>query len=181
MIAVNENEVNVMVDLETLGLTPDSMILSIGAVVFDPVTNTLEEEFYAEIDIRASGRFMDPITIMWWFDQAVNGNHPTVNGTTGLYSALCSFNAWLSEFKKLPILWANGTDFDIPILYNACKEELSSPAWKYNDVRDARTIFKLFGNYGIKPTNPQKHHALEDAKFQATWLMSIFSNLNEVL
>jgi hypothetical protein len=48
------------------------------------------------------------------------------------------------------------------------------PPWKYNDVRDFRTVKKMFGESMVTTIqNPQPHNALEDAVFQAQQLYSI--------
>jgi len=42
---------HVMIDLETMGITPDSAVVSIGAVVFDPRFNHVSSKtFYRELD-----------------------------------------------------------------------------------------------------------------------------------
>ena len=59
---------DVMIDLETLGIQPGSVIRSIGAVVFDPVTNTLGSTFYQNIcadSCKKAGLTTDPDTIKW--------------------------------------------------------------------------------------------------------------------
>lgn len=67
---------NIMVDLETFGTNPFSMILSIGAVYFDPTKvgdAAIKSSFYVTIDPIASGKagFMtDMSTICWWLDPA---------------------------------------------------------------------------------------------------------------
>lgn len=40
---------NVMLDLETFGTQPGSVIRSIGAVVFDPFSDKLGKEFYVNM------------------------------------------------------------------------------------------------------------------------------------
>lgn len=47
----NLNDVHVMVDVETLGLQQNAIVLSIGAVVFDPTPRDrgLGDEFYLSL------------------------------------------------------------------------------------------------------------------------------------
>ena len=62
----------IMVDLETLGTAPGSVILSIGAVRFD-VEKGLLDEFYVNIDVESSQRLgltIDGDTVMWWLKQS---------------------------------------------------------------------------------------------------------------
>ncbi len=62
---------NVMIDLETLGTRPGSVILSIGAVEFDRDLG-LGREFYVELNQASSitaGLTTDDATVDWWLDQ----------------------------------------------------------------------------------------------------------------
>ena len=59
--------VNVMVDLETLGNGSESVIISIGAVEFDPETGELGREFYKVVDAQScvdAGLKIDASTVM---------------------------------------------------------------------------------------------------------------------
>ena len=90
--------------------------------------------------------------------------------------ALCDALDCLSEFITGPNrtnpeddceIWANGTDFDVTILTHAYKTVLKqSPPWKYNMVRDCRTIYKVFGGVE-RPNGSVEHDAVEDCIFQA--------------
>src|SRR5688572_9943106 len=63
---------HVMVDIETLGSAPGSVILSIGAVWFGD--DGLGSEFYRTVDIFDSllrGLTIDAATVAWWRDQGV--------------------------------------------------------------------------------------------------------------
>src|SRR6516164_9254426 len=63
---------HVMIDLETWGTHPFSMIISIGACVFDPYASMPEEiigdQFEVAIDPTSYQARIDPATIMWWID-----------------------------------------------------------------------------------------------------------------
>ena len=61
---------SVMLDLETLGTRPDCVILTLGAIKFDPFS---EKEpgpgIHFRLDIEdqlAKGRTVDDSTIEWW-------------------------------------------------------------------------------------------------------------------
>src|SRR4051794_11270840 len=65
------SDMEVMVDLETMGLDPDAAIVAIGATKF-----TLGEEpvstFYANVDLGdclSLGLTVSASTIMWWLQQ----------------------------------------------------------------------------------------------------------------
>jgi hypothetical protein len=60
-----------MIDIETLGLEPGSVILSIGAVAFgmDRKPDMPMKEFYVELDTKQPQRVVDLDTVKWWMDQ----------------------------------------------------------------------------------------------------------------
>lgn len=59
-----------MVDLETMGNCTDAAICSIGAVKFDPDTDSsTDTEFYAHINLQSAqddGGRIDAVTVLWW-------------------------------------------------------------------------------------------------------------------
>ena len=63
---------HVMIDLETLGTTPDAVILSIGGVKFDPNGDRIFDEFIYKLDIdeqQQRGRTTNEDTMSWWATQ----------------------------------------------------------------------------------------------------------------
>lgn len=170
-------DINVMIDLETLGLGPDAMVLSIGAVVFD-MQRELGDTFYIEINPETSPGKMDVDTVRFWMQQAKEGNMPPMLGTWDHDNAFAQFYSWLQNkcnYKLADlIIWSNGTDFDIP----KCK----NPPWRYNNVRDARTVFKLCGHLVPKiPRGEGYHNALSDAVWQAEYLTEILKVMDAQL
>lgn len=170
------SKINVMVDLETLGTMVNAPILSIGACVFNmegPVQG--KQAFYVECSLESQldHRPIDLTTLRWWNKQ---GNAP-YDGETALNVALANFNQWLvmvSDGKVDDlIVWCKGLDFDIAILNLAIRQQNINVMWKYNAVRDMRTVLKVLkSNSSIEKlealkNNPQPHNALEDAKHQA--------------
>ena len=64
-----------MLDLETLSVEPDAVVMTLGAVKFDPYT---DNEPYAPLYLRCDveeqseqyGRRIDDDTIAWWASQS---------------------------------------------------------------------------------------------------------------
>jgi hypothetical protein len=57
---------NLMIDLETLAVSPNAVVLSLGAVHFDPYSTGYTDSLYFRIDIDDQdelGREVDPNTI----------------------------------------------------------------------------------------------------------------------
>lgn len=164
---------DVMIDIETLALTPDATILSIGAVKFDK--HGMGGEFYFELK-PDQGRMIDPGTALWWAQQGRAFDDGLVK--YGLLEVLKHLNGFLDEsyqddcdrtvltgdFKGR--IWANSPVFDLAILRNAYGQHGIECMWAYHQERDVRTA-KAFVD---KPDYPEfegrQHNALDDAKHQ---------------
>ncbi len=174
---------NVSIDLETLGTQPGSIILSIGAVKFDPATGQLGEEFYCVVhqdSCASAGLTADKDTLTWWTKQSPEAQQvldqsedPDV--ADSLSDALMMLANFLGEGAKI---WSNGANFDQPLLdvaYHRCGIPLP---WKYWNSRCYRTVVALHPNEkAIRPPTVLAHNALEDAKWQAKHLMNVASIL----
>jgi len=175
---------HVMVDIETLGTGVDAVILSIGACTLDaddPGGPALT--YYQELDPTQANRKFDISTVLWWIKQSYEGATPPIHGVVLIEDALEQFNDWLHlSVLDSPIIWCKGTDFDVAILAHAMKQHNIKPAWKYSNVRDCRTVFKLFpGAKEAIPENKNPHNALDDAIHQAAQLAYIARTHNFTL
>lgn len=167
---------NIMIDIETLGTASNSVILSIGAVSFND--DELIDEFYVDIDIDScqdAGLKIDGRTLNWWMGQNDKARQVFSREGMPLDLALTLLNDTFNWADTL--VWANGTNFDLPILdsaYRACNKFVP---WAYYDARDYRTLrYQLsnetFNSLRVKPA--VEHNALEDAKAQALTLMAMW-------
>jgi DNA polymerase III epsilon subunit-like protein len=168
-----------MIDLETLGTKPGSVILSIGAVEFDE--NNLGNVFHMGIDIKDSvrkGLTVDADTATWWMAQTKEAQQAVLNITanaTTLAHVLTKFAEMFDPWKDRR-LWCNGAAFDIPILTAAyARADIPRP-WNYSNEMDMRTIRGLVGRdvwktLGEKPT--VAHDGLADAIAQARSLQAV--------
>lgn len=158
---------DVMIDTETLGTTPGSAILSIGAVMFG--MDGLGETFYAPISLgscAAVGLSIDPATVQWWMeqsDQARAAAFPT--DAAPLQQVLLAFQAWyIAQEARYP--WCHGATFDVPLLDAAFKACGLTPPWEFWSVRDTRTLYDVAG-VKVDRKSGTHHHALDDAINQA--------------
>ncbi len=176
---------NVMIDLETLGVTPNSIILSIGAVEFDQFN--LGDVFHMGIDYNDQvklGMHVDASTAMWWIGQEQGAQQALMKITAGALSlsvVLAKFAATFKNWGKKR-LWCNGASFDIPILVAAHKKANIIQPWRYSNEMDMRTIKGLFGKdawnlHAEKPT--VAHDGLADAIAQARSLQRVLQELGD--
>ena len=163
---------NVMVDLETLGTTPGSAILSIGACVFERDNKDGPFEYYKNIDLLDAilqGLTLDLYTVQWWARQAPEAIRVLTEKTVSLKEALNTFANFLQKDDRV---WAKGPDFDLVLLKAAYDLAGIRVPWLFRNTRDVRTILALAEPPGQKKPYPStfngfvKHFALHDAKLQ---------------
>jgi hypothetical protein len=168
LVNTPEPTVHVMVDIETLDTTPDAVILSLGACTIQEPHAYWYDEFDESTQFERS---VSKETLHWWETQA---GTPMPKGNTGLTSGLEAFTKWLEAFKATPIIWAKGIDFDCVILAHAFRQCGLKLPWKYNSVRDFRTVKKTMpvgGDLDFSGLTP--HNAMHDAMRQAAQLRQI--------
>ena len=170
-----------MVDLETLSQDGNAVIMSIGAVAFDP-DGGVGEKFYVEINVQScvdAGLTIDKNTLDWWMRQDPEARKILVDAQKSdvtIEQAVKEFHAWWTE-NGLKKIWGNGAGFDEPILANAFRAvgyERSDIPWKFWDTWCVRTIGMLFSGYKPKRQGVY-HNALDDALWQVEWMQAIFA------
>lgn len=169
---------HVAIDLETLGTVPGSIILSIGAVLFDPATGALGKEFYCVISKVSSeffGMTQSASTLEWWTKQSPEARRVLTDAGSGMASMLDdALDALRSFIPKHAKVWTNGANFDQPLLAVAYDRIGETVPWKYWDGRCHRTLVCLCPTAeALKPVNACAHNAMEDAKYQAQHLMNV--------
>ena len=168
---------HLMVDLETMAVSPNAVVLSLGAVHFNPYGNGYGDKLYFRINIDdqdALGREVDPNTITWWSQQdpVVMEEAFSPDNRISLVDAIDQFHkfAWGCD-----AFWAHGSIFDIVIIENIYKQLGRPVPWQYWQIRDTRTLFDL----GVDPDMPKsgKHDALQDAIRQSVGVQTVYAKL----
>ena len=156
-----------MIDIETCGTLPDSIILTIGAVFFQrkghiPQLEDLDT-FYRRIDIQScidAGLTSSQETMDWWAHQSEEAQYEALHhpDRIPLRQALQELSLFVGQKKKI---WANSPSFDIVILENAMRATSVSIPWNFWNTRDVRTIMDLGGLHSAD-LGEVPHHALQD-------------------
>lgn len=172
---------DVMVDLETLGTTPGSVVLSIGAVAFNK-QEVFDHTFYAEINTDSSYSYdmtSCPKTLKWWDEQGADARKTLSNCNEGSVDEL---DVVLTGFKRFLAVnpdvrfWGNGAAFDNVILAAAYEATGIKLPWKFWNDRCYRTLKGLYPNVPLQRTGTH-HNALDDAITQAKHAVAIFQSM----
>lgn len=198
----------IMLDLETMGLKPGYVVLSIGAVVFDEDGPTdpdpvVDNEFHCRLDTsvqHAVGLRTDPDTALWWMSQSAGAQQSLIEmDPLSVQPSLGAFADWLTEVVdeeensdgtlKVEV-WGNGANFDPPMLREVFEAVGVKCPWAWYNERCFRTekkqmtaLIKRYG--GGEPKLPAfdgiKHDALSDAHHQAVVYAALHRQLDEAV
>lgn len=165
---------DVMLDLESMSVKKNAAIIQIGAVLFDPWKpgNGPEHGKSFEININLQSAVMcggdyDPSTMEWWKSQSTPAKESVCDHAYDIGTALMQFRDFMNMYQPNNI-WANGAADDIPWLGSAFERMNIDVPWRFNTVRDTRTLFDLATLFGWKREYRETAHtALQDCIDQA--------------
>ena len=178
---------HIMLDIETLDTAQSAVVLSIGAVVFDPFSKQLGEKFYVEftndLDTQQRvGRTVSAATATWWMQQGAAAKQifadPAPEGVRRVSTAqgLTEFASFIARNGgKEAQLWGNGADFDNVIVGSLFDSFGLTKPWSYSKNRCYRTMKRLFGENVKLHRQGVHHNGLDDAITQAVHLQEIFA------
>jgi hypothetical protein len=173
----------IMIDIETLGVRPGAVILTIGAIKFDRVGTIKQIEqmdtFYRRIQITSCeevGLTTEQDTINWWHKQDKQVFYETIENPdrVPIKQALIDFSEWFGDSK---IVWANSPNFDCVMVEDAMNRCGLQVPWKFWNLRDCRTIFDIGGVRLKDFNNKQCHNAIQDCYVQISALKHSLSIL----
>jgi len=170
-----------MIDLETLDTKPSCVVLSLGAIKFNPLdASEPHSELYFKIcvdDQDRLGRTVSDDTIEWWAKQDEKARNEAFDqtGSIGVEDALKQLSKWV---VGVDTIWGQGYGFDITILEDMYRNIEKPIPWQFWQVKDSRTLF------GCCKQDPRKvlgqndlHNALADAYFQARGVQLAYKEL----
>ena len=171
---------DVMIDNETLGQHADSVIISVGAVGFDPTTGVLDQPMGARLSIDEQlrmGRKITESTLVWWMKQGGTAKALFEESPESVTSAITRLAAYIRKNGPDVRVWGCGSDFDnaqLQHLYNQMDFPLP---WNFWNNRCYRTLKEL--NKTIKWDLPPAvaHNAIADAMAQARHACKILKTL----
>jgi len=164
-----------MIDIETLGLEPGSVILSIGAVAFN--LDGIHDELHISVDRESCERVgmeVDENTVEWWEDQDPQVRD-VLTGGMDLSDALESLSCFYGEATEI---WAFSPIFDVAHLEDAYNRVGIVEPWDYRETRDCRTLAN-FPQWPDLEQDGMEHNALHDARYQAECTIKTLNRIHD--
>lgn len=200
------NHIEAMIDIETMGTTAGSPILTIGAVLFDPrrcdSIDLLERRsLLIRIDVSDAIKHsegVDGTTLRWWLEQEdaaikelVGDDLVSTEEALLKLSRYCKergdftnneFFEGISQLPEATSFWAKDPDFDM-VLLRYVYDLLNIPLpWKFWECRSVRTIQDLaWADPGDRPkfAAGTLHDARADAISQAMLVQAAYKELGK--
>lgn len=170
-----------MIDIETLGTSPDSSIIALGVCVFDGRYFETREWIIKPDYDRANLE-----TLAWWRGQ--DGGQDFLDRCDKEFA----FDTIQKAFREASDVfgwhdralanktqfWCRGMEFDFTFL----NLQLKKAPWKYYQLRDLRTLHKAWGNPDgyTAPSQGVAHRAGDDAQEQNKLLQAIKSDISRM-
>jgi hypothetical protein len=162
----------IMIDIETLGTRPGSVITQIGVAQFDKVKIQNSWSSFVAVDPQVErGAKIDVDTLRWWLarpEGLANQLAKRPISTTKPEHVLQE----LSDLVRPCVgVWANSPSFDLVLLEDLYRRFEMPVPWQYAQARDQRTALVMRGYTrasDVLKSNPDKaHDAGYDARYQA--------------
>lgn len=168
-----KTEAHIMLDLETLSLDANGLIVSIGAVSFD--ADIIHDVFYAVLDRQEQidrGAVVSSSTVDWWLEQEPAARAVFKEPQSCVALKLGEFAGWMMRYEVLGV-WGNGAEMDNAMLAQMYRRHGFPVPWKHTASRCYRTAKNLKVPCGLPAFDGTPHDALDDARYQAACLIHI--------
>ena len=174
---------DIMIDIESLDTTPDCVILTIGAVRFDPkgsgVVEKLELRPTIEDQTEIYNRSINEDTLRWWSTQSEAAQEEAM-GDYGRESLSDCMEKLYKFCWNRRAVWSHGAPFDVVVMESALRQTSTRPnpiPWAFYTVRDTRTLFDVTGVSLKDGGHVTSHRAVEDAERQAIVVQQAYMKL----
>lgn len=182
---------HIMIDTETLGRTPGSVVRSVAAIEFDPQTGETGRRKVWKIDLADSIRYgfrIEASTLKWWMMQSDAARRNFVEGAETL---LVDFMEELMDFMTETdengdfTLWCLQLDFDVAMLrsmYSWYNQHVNGSdaevlPWNFRKVRDVRPYMDALTEAGLLPPKvADRHTPMADCLAQINYVHLVIEN-----
>ena len=138
---------HIMIDMETLSTDVSTVVLTIGAVRFDPrgvgVMEKLELRPTMEEQTEVYNRTISDATMDWWSQQSPDAIEEAMGDRDRISYRECMQKLYQFCWNRADKFWSNGSGFDIVIAESAFRDLDMKYPWQFWNVRDCRTTMTL--------------------------------------
>jgi hypothetical protein len=170
---------NIMIDIESLDIAHSTVILTIGAVLFDPRGTGIIDRLSLRPtmdDQVALGRTVNEGTISWWGMQS-DAAQEEAFGEHGRIPFKDTMEKLYKFCWNRKAVWSNGATFDCMVMESAWHQLDVKVPWPYWTIRDTRTLYEIAGVSLKDGKHTTAHSALADAEHQAITVQRAYKKL----
>lgn len=184
---------HVMIDCETLGLTPGSIVRTVSLVEFEPMTGKTGRQQTWTINLQDSikaGFRIEAGTLKWWMmksEEARKAFVATPEEETSLVSFVGEFVEWFKQYNGKVVLWNLQVDFDTALIspylayyymYIMRNDSYELP-WNRKLRVDVRPFMEIYRALHTDIKTP--HTSIDDCMLQIEAVAEVFKKNNEVV
>lgn len=173
---------DLMIDIETMGVTSNAVMIQLAAVYFNPHTKETGDKFSICIDENScleKGFLTDQSTKNWWAKQNQNVLKSIQNNAINIQDAIDSFCDFLPKNTYDLRVWSHAT-FDFVIVQNYL-QKLTKKKFNHKNAMDIRTLIYLseidLDNYDW---SQKTHDALDDCLFQINYCSDAIRKIKDI-
>ena len=171
---------DIMIDIESLDTSPYCVILTIGAVRFDPKGSGITEklELRPTIDDKTEkyNRVINEDTLRWWSTQSEAAQEEALGDRDRVPFKECMEKLYKFCWNRRAV-WSHGAPFDCVAMETAWRQLDMSIPWPFYTVRDTRTLYEVTGVSLKDGGHVTTHKAVEDAERQAIIVQKAYVKL----
>lgn len=164
----------IMVDIETLGNKPKSVVFEVGVVIFND-RHILDKRLFKLNSAAAIGAgFIVVESTMKWWEKQDRDIKQDVLYKGDLKTDLIDFTDFCFKHSTDQTKWWSQGHFDFPLIEDYLNYFNLPIPWKYWNIRELRTALEVLGFDYHNANKP--HNAAEDAALQAQRLIKALKN-----
>jgi hypothetical protein len=166
------------IDIETLSLENNSVVLSIGIHSFS-LNSAFTDSYYCSLNIDEQlkkNRHISGSTLSWWMEQSDQAKEVfSNNGNVPIKTKLNEIVKFVDYYQS-KYTWTNGPEFDSTILKSLFTDfDVKYPfSYKYSfDFRTIKHVGENIFHIKYEPDKEIAHNALNDSIMQAKYIKKI--------
>jgi hypothetical protein len=170
---------DIMIDIETLGLGENAVMIQMAAVFFNRHTGETGPTFCRSLSVEsceAAGFVKTESTVNWWKEQNQDVYNNIIASGEPAETVMNDFVAFLGPNLRNYKIWSHAT-FDFPIV-NKYMTTFTKSWLNHKGARDIRTLVDLSEiNLDAYDWSKKTHDALDDCLFQIKYCVDAMRKL----